>query len=107
MSDHPFPDLPGEWSTQVGEDYLSGSHVVRIRQDLGARKVAAYIPITAEMVADMEIGHRLWEDLTDRWFRPWRYPDRNPMPTIVLFPRLDRAIAWYHRRHGKHRRTER
>lgn len=45
-------------------------------------KVAALIPISAE----------LWLEI-DMMRRPWAYPDRRVMPMFELFPRLSRWQA--------------
>jgi len=53
-------------------------------------KVGAYLPVSRELLDD---AHSLSDALDvafDRWLRPWRYPDPNPMPHIVPFPRLER-----------------
>jgi hypothetical protein len=31
-----------------------------------------------------------------RW-APWLFPDPNPMPRVVLFPRIERATRWFRR----------
>lgn len=33
----------------------------------------------------------------DRYLRPWRYPDPNPMPELVLFPRPHKVMRWFSR----------
>lgn len=47
-------------------------------------KVAAYVPISAE----------LWEEI-DRERHPWKYPDRRVLPMFNLFPRWSKlAVRW-------------
>lgn len=54
-------------------------------------KVGPSIPISRELLADSAP----MRDMLDRTFRrmthPWEFPDRNPMPTVVLLPRINRA----------------
>lgn len=58
------------------------------------RKVAAWLPVSHEMVADVAgLGSSL-DELVDRVFRPWRYPDRPFAFEVVLFPRVERLAAW-------------
>lgn len=58
------------------------------------RKVAAWVPVTAETVADVAASRPVVDEVFDRWMHPWKYPDRNPMPEFVLFPTLARIAAW-------------
>lgn len=46
------------------------------------RMVAGYVPVSRE-------------SLRDRY--PWLNPDPNPMPELVLFPRLHKAMRWFSR----------
>jgi hypothetical protein len=48
--------------------------------------------------------HTMWvpvseETAADLGWWPWRRPDPNPMPELVLFPRLARALRRWARRH--------
>ena len=42
------------------------------------------------MLADAEAARAFYDTVSDMAFRPWKFPDRNPVPKIVLFPRLAR-----------------
>lgn len=78
---------------------FNNTTAVRITQQLTARKLAGHVVVTDEMLADRDILALALEAMFDRQFRPWRFPDRNPMPRFVLFPRLD-AIARRIKRKG-------
>lgn len=43
------------------------------------------------------IENFLWGE--PRVVRPWDLPDRNPMPELVMFPRLASALRRWARRH--------
>jgi hypothetical protein len=64
-------------------------------------KAAWLLPLSREFARDAAPVGAVVNDLlarsVDRWLRPWRYPDPNPFPTIVLFPRLARLATWFHR----------
>jgi hypothetical protein len=89
--EHPFPDLPGI-RMEIGHDLLGDAEVVKVEQRFrDARKVAAIVPMPSEAVRDLgrfSIARYL-EATTHRVFCPWEYPDRNPMPWLVPFPRLE------------------
>ena len=44
-------------------------------------KVAAWVPMTSDLIRDCQT----W---AARHYSPWLFPDRNPMPTIDLWPRV-------------------
>jgi hypothetical protein len=91
-STFPFPDLPGI-RMDIGHDLLGDAEVVKVEQRFrDAQKVAAIVPMPSEMVRDLgrfSIARYL-EAATHQVFCPWEYPDRNPMPRLVPFPRLAR-----------------
>jgi hypothetical protein len=62
-----------------------------------ARKLAGYLPVTDELMADAGAVAQAVTAGLDRLLNPWRYPDPNPMPMLVLFPRLERLAGWYQR----------
>lgn len=70
-------------------NWFNNTTAVRITQQLDARKLAGHVVVTDEMLADSRITAVTLEAVFDKTFRPWRYPDRNPMPQFVLYPRLD------------------
>lgn len=104
MSEDPFetifpgPDKPrGKVTLSSHADaVLRNEVVVRAEQeipattDAAARTIAAWIPVTRHALVDAAFAPRLLEGAFDRWLRPWRFPDPNPMPTFVPFPRVDR-----------------
>jgi len=63
-------------------------------------KQATVLPVSQDMLDDVTgFGLDLDSPLWDRAFRPWRLPDRNPMPAIDLVPTwlrhaIDRAVAF-------------
>jgi hypothetical protein len=67
---------------------LDNTTLVHITQWLGTRRLAAYVKVTDEMLADSRLTAVALEAVFDKTFRPWRYPDPNPMPQFVLFPWL-------------------
>ena len=73
MSDKPYPSRPDPSLTE------STSIVI-------PRKVAHWVPTTAEVLAGISLG-----DLLDSVWHPWKYPDRPSWPEFVLLPRLERA----------------
>ena len=50
--------------------------------DLDAYKFGAMVPVTSEMLADAYMAGGVWALRAE----PGSRPDRNPMPTFVLFP---------------------
>jgi hypothetical protein len=76
------------------------------------------VPITDELMADMQAFHpaagptaalidQLLLERLHRWLEPWEYPDPNPMPALVLFPRLERLHArWRHMRQHQGQQEE-
>jgi hypothetical protein len=76
----------------VTYDPTRDSCYVQRTQDLGAVKYAAYVQVPAELAADIREAKALWDDLWresfDRVFRPWLFPDRNPMPRLDWWPWL-------------------
>lgn len=79
---------------------LPSKHVVK--------QVGPSFPVSSDFLLYDSLGN-LFDLLQDRLYRtldrelhPWNYPDRNPMPHLVLFPRLDRlcqfAARWRDRR---------
>lgn len=66
--------------------------------DVDIRKMAAWLPVTPEMVADAASLRPRIDQAFDRWANPWKYPDHNPLPEFVPFPILARLEAWLRRR---------
>lgn len=61
----------------------------------GAVKVAGpSFPVTQEMVDDAVAIRGVVAEQLDRLWCPWRWPDRNPFPTVTLFPRSAKVGAW-------------
>ena len=60
------------------------------------RKIAAWVPITAEMAMDAASSRSLVDEMFDHWSNPWKYPDPRPLPAFDLFPLLTRATSWAH-----------
>lgn len=56
-----------------------------------ARKTAGWIPMTAEVTADLAAVHAAMHIALDRSMRPWLYPDPNPFPALVPLPALAAA----------------
>jgi hypothetical protein len=62
--------------------------------------LAGLVVLTAEILADLPTRTLVQaiEAMADPTFRPWLFPDRNPMPRrVTLFPRLERLLGWRHR----------
>lgn len=57
---------------------------VHITQWLGSRRLAAYVKVTDEMLGDSRLTAVALDAVFDKTFRPWRYPDPNPMPEFRL-----------------------
>src|SRR5215216_923514 len=96
---HLFPDLPGRFTMERSNTSslpYSGT-AVRVVGDYGPtapttiRKTAAMVMVTDELLDDGPAVSAVLQHVADRWFRPWKYPDRNPMPVMDLFPRLTTA----------------
>lgn len=101
--------LPEEWTSLGGEWRSEVSHNHNVPDDTSAflvtqrissvRKVAAWVPVTRELLDDA--GSALVENLIytqmDRHFRPWLYPDRRQWPTFEPFPRVTRLLSWIKR----------
>lgn len=49
------------------------------------RKVAGYVRVSPEMLADAAPMRDALDEAFDRHFNPWRYPDRNRWPAFQLF----------------------
>jgi hypothetical protein len=94
-------DLPGEVKVQVASghaDYWTGSPlstVVLAEHRLSpVTKYAGWIRVSNEMLDDAPAIRQVVAGAFDRHLRPWRYPDRNPWPTITPLPWLARLAAW-------------
>jgi hypothetical protein len=89
----PFADLPGvttTWSDRADPD---GTRCAYVQQRLGTAYLAGIATLPTEMVdeiSDPGLLAQIVEAILEHVFRPWRYPDPNPMPRLVLFPRLRR-----------------
>ena len=61
-------------------------------------KVGAYTVVSRGFIEDAGMAgiHRVINAQLDRYFRPWLYADRNPMPVIDLFPRWTRLERRWH-----------
>jgi len=61
---------------------------------MSVEKHGATVPVSSELLYDYasfpSINAVIAESY-DRMVNPWRYPDRNPVPTLVLLPRLHRV----------------
>jgi hypothetical protein len=93
----PFADLPGvttTWSDRSDPDgWPSGTRCAYVQQRLGTHYLAGIATLPTEMVdeiSDPGLLAQIVEACLEHIFRPWRYPDPNPMPHLVLFPRLRR-----------------
>lgn len=53
-------------------------------------KMAAWIPVSADFMREVEDWRRFANERLDRLIRPWAYPDRRVLPIFELFPRLSR-----------------
>lgn len=102
----PFHGLPGTIKVDTAEDPYRDLTAVRVTQQLVTHKLAAHVCVPTELLADSAIPiQQLLADQFDRVLRPWRYPDRNPMPVIDLFPRLTTAKRWLTRHLERYRRN--
>lgn len=85
-------DLPGEVRIEQHSDFMHGLEMVQITHRLQPTvKYAGHILVTRSVLEDAVVLQDLLELAVDRRLRPWKFPDRNPMPYIDLFPRLTRA----------------
>jgi hypothetical protein len=96
----PWPDVQGpilfsrQWSRR------HDAYHVRLRQPLHLDgqpgHVTAVFTIGAAAYQDSPAAHSidLLLAMGEHHFRPWAWPDRNPMPHLTPFPWLDRAEAW-------------
>lgn len=88
---------PTFWGVPVQVDHLLADHQARAAdQWAGQRLTAHWLDVSTELARDTAPILSMIEDAIDRRCRPWRYPDPNPMPRLLLFPRLARL----HRRLG-------
>jgi hypothetical protein len=95
VNGHHEDDLAGEVTDRVTYDPMLNSAYVQRTQALGRSvKYVAYVQIPAELVEDIRDAAAMWHDILatafDRAFRPWLFPDRNPMPYLNWWPWLSR-----------------
>lgn len=101
-------DYPAEWAKLPGEVILETSNIPYElwTQDLVAicathtvppdiyqprvYKIAAYIPVSADFLRDVEDARQFANERLDRLIRPWAYVDRRVLPIFELFPKLTR-----------------
>lgn len=92
----PFPsfDLPGKVTVTLSDPgFTPDALVAVVEQELvGPVKYAAWVPMSREVVADQAMFRAALDRGIDRWLRPWRYPDRNPIPRLVPLPLLEAAM---------------
>ncbi len=50
------------------------------------KKSGIYLPVSGEVLTGFEDMSRVMQRMSDRWLRPWLFPDPNPMPEFDLFP---------------------
>lgn len=91
-------DAAGEITLDVGKDITHNVYALRTTQDLGVVKYGGVVLVTNAMLDDAAMMRGAMQHAFDRRFRPWLFRDRNPMPTLVLFPRVERARLWWQRR---------
>lgn len=97
-------DLPGRWS--IGDSlsldlWTSDLQAIVVRLDLPAvgKAYAQWVALpTSALTDDVDpaLVHLLGEQLHDG-FRPWLRSDRNPMPSLVLWPRMAACEALWRR----------
>lgn len=99
-----WADLPGEFTVDTGESYYGDTVGIRVTQRVpathgfAAKKTAAVVAVTKEMIADTAVDLRgLIAASMDRYFRPWAYPDRPASWTFDPFPRWTRLCAFARR----------
>jgi hypothetical protein len=102
-TEHPFASLPGI-SVKGSYDLPTDTAIVKVQQQFrDGTKVAGILPISGELARDVGLSGavQLIEGGLHRVFVPWEYPDHNPFPTLVPFPRIARLQNWWNsRRHG-------
>ncbi len=106
-----FPDLPhvrieSRPATEFHDNATVLATVLHVRQDFAGTsdersQLHAHLAIPDELLADSGVSvAAMLEGMLDRTFRPWRYPDPNPMPTLVLFPRVAQLERRWYRLEG-------
>lgn len=85
LEDLPILYWPGV-SERVVTDEIHDRDIVLVEQRLPTRKIAGWVPVSPGVLGDAVATRTIVESGLDRIFRPWRYPDGNPMPSIDLFP---------------------
>lgn len=78
-------------SVETAPDLTRSMTAIRVTQNLGERTLVAYVPVTDELLNDAALIATALDAIFDKTFRPWRYPDPNPMPEFALFPRVAAA----------------
>lgn len=80
-------DLVGDISIQISDQHASPSPdaVVVVEQTLAPGvRYAGWVPVSKAMLEDGAAMRGALEHAFDRHLRPWKFPDRNPMPTFTF-----------------------
>lgn len=81
-----MPDVRVDVTTNHADYFTQDKAAVRASMPLAGGKFAGFVVTSRALLDDAAFdAGAIVDRCLDRAFRPWRYPDRNPMPRFRIW----------------------